>query len=246
MRRPLQLLSLNIQRANHLPLVLPFLESKMSDVACIQELYETDIPKLSKALGDAPCIFAPMSRYIRDDPPRIFGVGIFTKLPVSDSGVIFYRGDPAHLPELDQDNPETWNNKNFPLVWCDVQKDGVPYRIATTHFTWTPDGQADVDQRRDVKELLRILAPLGELVLVGDFNAPRGREIFSVLSAAYKDNIPAKYASSLDPERHRIDGLELMVDGMFSTPAYSVSDVELISGVSDHRALTASVARTVG
>jgi hypothetical protein len=37
-----------------------------------------------------------------------------------------------------------------------------------------------------------------------------------------------------------------MVDGLFSTPGYLVSDVELHSGVSDHMAITANVAKARG
>ncbi len=240
---PLTLVSLNIQRSNHLHLVLPFLARQMPDVACIQELFESDIPKLGEALGGAACLFAPMSRFVRAQPPEIMGVGIFSRYHFRDSGMSYYRGDPARLPSLDQDNPATWNNKNFPLLWCDTEKDSILYRIATTHFTWTPDGQADDDQRRDVKELLGVLAPLGPLVLTGDFNAPRGREIFSTLAQQYTDNVPTRYTTSLDMEYHRKDNLELMVDGMFSTPEYQVTDVELVSGVSDHRAITSVVTK---
>ena len=237
----LRLLSLNIHRANHLPLVLPFLAEQMPEVACIQELYESDIPRLSEALGGASCVFAPMSRYFREVPPQIMGVGIFSKLPVRKSDISFYSGDPAHIPDLDQDDPKTWNNKNFSLLWCDIEKDGTIFRTATTHFRWTPDGQANDGQRRDMKELLRILDPFGELVLSGDFNAPRGREIFGMLTEKYKDNIPTRYVSSLDLGRHRVPNLQLMVDGIFSTPNYDVSDVEMISGVSDHCALLGTV-----
>lgn len=244
MAMPLRLISINVQRANHLHLVLPFLRSRMPDVVCVQELYEIDIPLVSALLGDAKCQFAPMSRFIRDDPPQVFGVGIFSRYAVVDSGVTFYRGDPAHIPDLDQNDSATWNNKNFPLVWCDVKKNEQTYRIATTHFTWSPDGQADDDQRCDVKALLAALATLGEFTLAGDFNAPRGREIFDTLSASYKDNIPKHYTTSLDTDRHRVKGLELMVDGLFTTPGYTASEVELVSGVSDHYAITAKIAKS--
>lgn len=246
MSTPLKLVSLNVQRANHLHLVLPFLRSRMPDVVCVQELYEVDIPLFQAILGNASCVFAPMSRYVRDDPPQVFGVGIFSRYAVLDSGVEYYRGDPATMPELDELDPATWNNKNFPLVWCDVKKNDIVYRVATTHFTWSADGQADDDQRRDVQSLLKTLAPLGELVLTGDFNAPRGREIFSVISEKYTDNVPEQYQTSLDSERHRVAGLTLMVDGMFSTPEYAIRNVELISGISDHCAVVGVVGKDGG
>ncbi|MEK7133450.1 MAG: hypothetical protein AAB804_00070 [Patescibacteria group bacterium] len=243
MSASLKLISLNIQRSKHLDLVLPFLETQMPEVACVQELFESDIPELSNALGGARCVFAPMSKFIRDTAPQIMGVGIFLGHSARDNGISWYHGDPAELPVLDQDDRRTWNNKNFPLLWCDIEKDGTIFRIATTHFRWTPDGQADDGQRRDLKELLHAMEGVGECVLTGDFNAPRGREIFGMLAEKYKDNVPTHYISSLDPERHRVDNLQLMVDGVFSTPSYSVSDVEMICGISDHCALVANVSK---
>ncbi len=236
----LRLVSLNVERSRHIDLVLPFLRSQSSDVVCLQELLEADVPTISEALG-ATCDFIPMARHIGEESPQIFGVGIFSKLPVRDRGVLFYRGDPARIPELDQSDEKTYNNKNFPLVWCDVEKEGALFRIATTHFTWTPDGQADDDQRRDMKELLRILESKGEFVLCGDFNAPRGGEIFGMLAQKYTDNIPLRYTTSIDGTLHRDGHIPVMVDGLFSTPGYAVSDVELIPGISDHYALIATV-----
>lgn len=244
MSASIKLISLNIERSQHQDVVLPFLAVQMPDVLCVQELYERDIEKISNALGGAAHLFAPMTRYIHETPPEIMGVGIFSRLPVLESGALFYGGDPALIPELDQDDPATYNNKNFALLHCDVEKDGAVFRLATTHFRWTRDGEADDAQRSDVNKLISALGTLEEFVFGGDFNAPRGGEIFGTLSARYKDNIPPQYTTSLDPHLHRAGHLERMVDGIFSTPVYTVSDVELISGVSDHKALVATVAKT--
>jgi hypothetical protein len=97
---------------------------------------------------------------------------------------------------------------------------------------------------------MQILGTMGEFVLGGDFNAPRGGEMFSVLSSAYTDNIPLQYKTSLDLTLHRAArerGPQLgdkMVDGLFSTPAYSVSDVRLVDGVSDHMAVVATISKS--
>lgn len=236
----LKIVSLNIERSKHLDLVIPFLRAERPDAVCLQELFESDISKFSDALG-MPCQFAPMSRYIRETPPRIMGVGIFSKLSVRERGVEFYGGDPAYIPDLDQEDEKTYNNKNFPLVWCDVEKGTALFRVATTHFRWTPYGQVDDGQRRDMKRLLQVLESKEEFVLCGDFNAPRGGEIFGMLAQKYKDNIPAHYTTSIDGTLHRNGPVPFMVDGFFSTPQYRVSDVQLIPGVSDHYAIIAHV-----
>ena len=63
------------------------------------------------------------------------------------------------------------------------------------------------------------------------------------MSDRFKDNIPLRYTTSIDPNLHRAGALELMVDGLFSTPGYVVSDVALHSGVSDHCAITCAISR---
>ena len=84
--------------------------------------------------------------------------------------------------------------------------------------------------------------------MCGDFNAPRGGEIFSALATRWHDNIPGTYHTSLDLSLHKagkVDGerlATLMVDGLFTTPGYRTSRVELVPGVSDHCAIVAEVA----
>jgi hypothetical protein len=57
----------------------------------------------------------------------------------------------------------------------------------------------------------------------------------------YKDNVPKEVDSTIDPVLHRAKDIRYMVDGVFSTPAYKVSEVEVREGVSDHKAILAQV-----
>jgi len=91
--------------------------------------------------------------------------------------------------------------------------------------------------------LCAVLETLGDFVLAGDFNAPRGKEIFSLLAERYTDNIPQKYTSSIDGTLHKAGPLPYMIDGIFSTPLYEVVDVEMVCGVSDHCAFKAFVTK---
>lgn len=238
-----RLVSLNIQRDRQLRTVVPFFRESGADVACIQELFERDIPLVAEALGAPHHLFAPMSRHVSLTPSQVMGLGIFSKYPFSSGDSVYYAGDPAHLPEQNLPDSSTWNNKNFILLYADVLAPDASYRIATTHLTWTPDGNATELQRTHTSAMLKVLEGVGELVLTGDFNAPRGKEMFSMLAAKYKDNVPPHYTSSLDPDLHRAKGLKLMVDGIFSTPAYRVSGVEMVCGVSDHCALVGEIER---
>lgn len=250
----IKLVSVNIERSKHLDRVLPFVEQEKPDVLCVQELMQKDISLFEKTLG-APCaIFLPATRMKEEWPNEVFGCGIFAA-DVRSAGAQYYVGSDAALPESSVTDMRTFNQENRAIVWCDLMREGTMFTIATTHFTWTPNGAPDDAQRRDMAALLTELQKLGEFVLSGDFNAPRGGEIFTTLAERYKDNIPASEVWSLDLSLHRAGekladsaralGMEgLMVDGLFSTPTYSCSDVRFVSGISDHRAIIATISRS--
>ncbi len=238
----LKLVSVNIERSKHLPLVGSFLSQADADVVCIQELMEYDIPYFESVLGRR-CFFTGTTRHPAEGKPGIFGLGIFSRPPITHSESRFYHGTGIPDAELDFTDAESkYRTESHAVAIADIEKDGERFKIATTHFTWTPDGKPNDHQRRDVEEMVRILDGL-ELVLVGDFNAPRGGEIFSALSKRYKDNIPAHYVSSIDGTLHRAGPLPVMVDGLFTTPSYLATDVELCGGVSDHMAIVATLSR---
>ena len=242
----IKLVSVNIERSKHLECVLPFLEKENADVVCVQELMEYDIPALENATA-SPCFFTPTSHHPAEGKQGLEGLGIFSSAPLKHSEVFFYVGNGLPEREFDDTDIHTKHDtQGHAVVHIDINKNGTTFRIANTHFTWTPNGDADDYQREDVKKFLAALEPLGEFVLCGDFNAPRiiegnPGEIFSAIAAKYTDNIPAHYTTSIDKDLHRAGDLQLMVDGLFSTPTYRVSNVELRGGISDHMAIIAQV-----
>lgn len=248
----IKLISLNIERSKHLSLVIPFLEKEEADVVCLQELAQKDIELFEKALG-AECFFAPMADHGDGEDgvaPGIVGIGMFSKLPVSQQEVKYYWGAGACDRRYDFSSAAgKHETESYVLLYQDVEKNGEQYRVASTHFTWTPDGEADDLQREDMHSLLRALEELREFTLCGDFNAPRGGEMFSALSERYKDNIPHEYKTSLDLSLHRAGKTEpdrlgrYMVDGLFTTPGYRAEGVHLQFGISDHAAVLATIAR---
>lgn len=246
----LKLVSLNIERSKHLDVLLPFLERERPDVLCVQELMQHDIDRLSRALGEATCIYEPLAKRPQDDPPGIIGLGIFSRLPVTRVHADYYAGTRGVLRDNIQNDQATYNNMNRVVLSCDVKKEGSAFRLATTHFRWTPGGEPDQEQRKDMQALLRVLTDKDEFAICGDFNAPRGEEIFSMLSTKYKDNIPLEYQTSLDLTLHRVaktNPHELqhkMVDGLFTTPQYVASDVRLHFGLSDHAAVVAAISKS--
>lgn len=240
----LKLISLNIERSRHLDVVLPFLERMQPDVVCIQELLQPDIARIAAASGAVDSLFTPMSRRMVDVPGALYGMGIFSRIPIVARGEQYYVGQSGVVPESAATDTLAYNDEYRAVAWVDVEKDGAAFRIATTHFTWTSNGDVSEEQRRDMKALMQVLDSVGDVVLTGDFNAPRGGEMFAMLSARCKDNIPAHYTTTIDKNFHRAGDLQYVVDGLFSTPEYTVSDVRLVDGLSDHMAVVATISKS--
>lgn len=250
----LSLVSINIERSRHLDRVAAFIKERNPDVVCLQEVMERDLPFLEAAAG-GKAVFAQSWRYLGEGELNVEGIAVISRLPVEATSAEQYGGMLGELPEFEpRDKIESIKKLKRILLGVEVRKDDVPYRIITTHFTWTPDGQTSDLQRSDMNALLDIAGKYDELVLTGDFNAPRGGEMFAQLAGRYRDNIPSKYIWSLDLALHRQGGSisedvkrfgfeGYMVDGLFTTPQYVASDVELHTGVSDHCAITAIISR---
>lgn len=246
--KSLKLISLNIELDRHLDRALPFLQEECADVICLQEVREKNFATLKTRL-QMEGLFVPTcipdvevagnnTLVVNEELLKLGseGIALFTRLSVHTSRSDCYFGNPDTIPR--------WSvGQNKILLSATIEKEGKKYTIGTTHFTWTPDGQPSAEQERDMKKLLEILVRFPDVVFCGDFNAPRGGEMWAKLAERYKDNIPAEYRSSLDPTLHRVGRFERMVDGLFSTPEYRVFDVRLVPGVSDHKAVVGFVER---
>lgn len=239
----LKLTSLNIEGDKHLSKVLKFLKREKANVVCLQEVFENNF-EIFKSELDMNGEFFPTVNVISETPwakntSGLIGVGILTDKSLTPRfREIYYRGERNKVKEYIWRKP---NSGGRVVGWVELIKGGIRFKIATTHFTWSDKGLATDLQRRDIKKLLRVLSGLGEFVLCGDFNAPRGDEIWSELSKRYKDNIPPEVQSTIDPKLHRNGALKLVVDGLFSTPEYVVRGVKVKSGVSDHQAVMGGV-----
>lgn len=223
----MRLLSLNVYRNNYMNLLIPFLKRSSFDVVCLSELDFCDLEKIENILK-MKGIFVPMFSDEKEN-----GICILTKHKIiSHKSFFYYKKDekskrPANIDRV--------------LLVAKIEIDGKDYDVATTHFTWTKDGKADDFQRRDLKKLFTVLDNYPELVFCGDFNAPRGWEIYLKLIKRYKDSVPLIYKSSLDPKLHKAGLLNFVVDHLFTSPSYQAKNVKLISGVSDHKAIVAEI-----
>lgn len=234
-----QLISLNMERSEHLDRIIPFLCARSPDVVCLQELMADDIARISDATGLRHVHYVQMAVHPLGQSP--FGIGILSRAPFAEVDDVAIAGINDVGAVLDRSTAEArLGTCRYALARARVTIDRMDLRIATTHFPWTPDGEAREFQAEAVDRLIKILQR-DAVVLTGDFNAPRGGPIFAELARELSDCIPAYVVTSIDPRLHRAGPLPLMVDGLFASRHYSINDVQLHCGLSDHQAISARV-----
>jgi endonuclease/exonuclease/phosphatase family metal-dependent hydrolase len=235
----IKILSLNIEGDKHLPQVIKLVKQENSDVVCLQEVFEEDFHLLHRQFN-MQGIFMPtvwidspgMPGFGKSGP---FGVALFSRLQGEFNGDYYFKRREQKLPRY-KGKP---NAGNRCLIW---QKTTNGLTIATTHFTWSKNGQTTEKQRRELKALIKLLADrVKPDVLCGDFNAPRGQELWSSISGRLIDNIPPEVITTLDSNLHYSEGAQLVVDGFFTGPnrGLTVKSIRLIDRISDHLAISA-------
>jgi exonuclease III len=237
----MKLISLNIEKRKHLEVVKEFLVSEQPDVVCLQEICEPDVAYFAEAL-QMESVFEPMCLYTKVG--AIEGNAIFAPQlnNVRQHWLAGYEGE--DVPTVDVRSLETaFSTMRYMLTVVDVFHKGEVFTVGTTHLPVTDNGEVTEYQRTALKGLLSVLDQYKQIILCGDLNAPRGREVFDVLAEKYTDNIPPECITSLDANIHNDGYIPFVVDALFSTPGYKISDVRLCAGVSDHMAVVAEVER---
>lgn len=238
----MKIFSLNIEGINHFERFIPVILQEQPDVICLQEVFEADIAFLERTFS-MKGFFAPVARlefggnFAHIGEKGSWGIALFSKKVDSPPLIEYYFGS-VEVPVLDQ--PECGSR---PLICADIlDRNGTIFKVISTHFTWSPDGEINEAQSRDAIALKRLLASKGEFVLCGDLNAPSGRAAFALLSEGLIDWLPSELNSTLDPVLHRYgSSLQLVVDALLTTPGLTAESVRVISGVSDHRAVVAEI-----
>lgn len=234
----IKLLSLNIEHDRHLERVRAVIAEHAPDILCLQEVFESDCAELA-AVGDYHAEFALSSYMPRSTQPMDWGIAVLSRSPLESFKVTCYSEDPRVRIFAAPNDPRRL------VVTAEIEHLGANYRIATTHFTWSEEGRISDEQVADFHRLQRVLADYSDYVLCGDFNAPRGREMFAQFTdrLGLIDHLPPDISSTIDGNFHRAGDLNLAVDTIFATPHYRVSQVQVIDGVSDHKALVARINR---
>lgn len=243
----MKLITLNVEGNRHRAQVAAFLAEQAADVVCLQEANRHHEAALA-GLGYG-VTFLPF--FLKDYGDEVLPEGclIATRTPAEGKGAYYHRAGPGIVL---YDIARMRETTAYGYVFVTTEIGGTVYRIATTHFTWTPDGAQPNDfQRRDLDVMLGMLAAEGPHVLCADMNIPRGYSpLYDRLAGTYRDEIPADVRSTLDRSRHRLGARpdkqilfeRYVVDYVLSQPPYRVRTVRLAFGLSDHAAVIAELA----
>lgn len=233
----MKIVSVNIERRNHLQRLESFLQAEQPDVMLMQEVMRQDLAFLARAAGCEHHQFCAMNRFVSEveELDDTMGIALFSRQPIADVREQYYYGEGRPSSVWDP------ANKIGTQRYMVLQGQIGSRTFATTHAPVTPRGSVNAMQRECFDALLAQIDKLRPDVLTGDFNAPRGRESFDRLAAAMTDNIPAHYTSSIDPLLHRAAPIEFVVDGLFTRTPLIAKNVRLIEGVSDHKAVAGEI-----
>ena len=238
----MKIISCNIEGDNHLERIIPFFHREHPDVICVQEMFQNDVGYFEHALNMS-AVFHPLAIVTQENGVRMaqkgaWGIAILSRTPNLHSAIYPYFQPESQPPELNEDDP---NSVHRAILSVDVKVQDQIWRVATTHFTWSPAGNIVDEQLRDFKELSSILDSLQPDALCGDFNTPRGKEIFGTLASRFQDTVPAQVKTTVDQNLHRIPGIQLVIDSIFIQKNIRLLSSKVVDSVSDHQAIVAEI-----
>jgi endonuclease/exonuclease/phosphatase family metal-dependent hydrolase len=239
---PLSFFSLNIEADRHLAEIASYLAEVRPDVVHFQEIYRVHAETWAAQFGYT-CSFVPHVDFTIAEhifkPLGEWGIATLTKQKPVRVWHHYYSEEPHTIPH------EFMRMMKHPraILMVQVEQSETPYIFGNTHFTWALPDQADKVQAADFARLQSFLHTLPSFVLSGDFNAPRGSLVWNELTHEYITWVPESVESTLDPTFFRKPGLKLVVDHLFSTSDYVCDDVQVLTGLSDHCGLAATISR---
>lgn len=241
----LSLVTLNIEGDKHISRWLPVMKQLRPDVVCLQELYQADCEMIATEL-EMEYQFATTTKMEKENGYNMslrgnWGVGLFSKQPPKNVTTEYYS---------EENELRVFQEPNDPrrvVITAEIEQDNQRYRVATTHFTWSPAGNTTELQKEDFSRLKKVLAKYPDLILCGDFNAPRGGELFGSFEKLYKDNVPPEVTTTIDSSLHYAGHLNLqfVVDSIFTTKQYQVTEITVLEKVSDHKGLYAVIEKNL-
>lgn len=259
--KTLKLLHLNVERDNHLEKIYALIGQTQPDVICLQEAFDSTIDHLKV---DFPYYVSAPRFYIDNGVERYSdGAVVMSRIPISDSRLVRY-GYTDMVPVFENEDVFYCEKKRRPiesfdflyaLACIEIVINNKPITIATTHFPAIDRaslGRFDnvfeehygfnylLGMRNIYGSFIDTMKGIsGPVIFTADFNNPRGEYLYDNLAHELVDHVPSEVSSTIDPQLHKVAGLSLVVDTVMATPDVTLENVELVQGVSDHKAIVA-------
>jgi endonuclease/exonuclease/phosphatase family metal-dependent hydrolase len=253
MGEKLRIATLNMEYGQyglHAKQILDFTASVAPQVLLAQEIFPNDIETFLQLGWYTDAAFLPQAHFRQEITDRCqgkgeWGIGILTSLPINQVWKDYYKGDEHSIPDV-------YENKYDPhrgvLSVSLTTSTGTDLRVGNIHFIWTHDGGNSREQWHAYRRVQRIFADRILDITGGDWNIPRDTKLGQVqrVDSEFIDVVPPEIETTLDNERHRnsnvpahvVDSLAYRRGGRWSIPTESV---QVIGGVSDHRAVFGEV-----
>ena len=245
----MKLVNVNAEGYRHVETVMGLIVRENPDFICMQESHE-DFAKLLSKQGYQTALL-PRCRKEQDGREFIDCELFASKYPFVSENYYYAKTLADEIPFETSKLINGGKHSDFGFILATIPTESGIFNIATTHFTWAPDGNiASELQKRDMKVLLQLVENLPAHIICGDFNIPRlHNPLYKELTAVYTDNIPTSYKSSLDKDLHVVGSdssktimfEEYMVDYVFSQKPYTAENVRLEFGISDHAAVICEI-----
>lgn len=237
--KKIKIISLNIEFNKNYTRIFPFFFKENPDVLLLQEVLEEDLNPFKENLK-MDFIFTPLCKINFPEGRKTLGIATFSKYKIIKHEIFYYHGLGDSVPVIERSEPEKMNRA---ILVTFIEKDSEQFCLINNYFTWVDQGGPSQVQKDDLERLLNLLSNYKESALCGDFNAPRGREIFDKLASVYKDNIPVEITTTIDKNLHYAGDLQLVVDGLFTTKGYLAENVMIVNGLSDHCGIVAEITK---
>lgn len=254
----MKVLHLNIERDKHLDAVFRLIEERSPDIICFEEAVDISTKNIAEKFG-YEFRHAPLFSMTQGGAE---GPAILSKFPILDFKKYHYGENTEKIPLVDIDKttitggnrPKDRFNYLYSILTILVEDErGNQINVATTHFTVTDHGTPGLedhtfDETEDLREVnhtniyfRKFLEQLKSfsypLIFTSDLNNSRGEYIYDTLAHELADLMPKEIDSTLDPKLHKAKGLKMVVDTIMISPDIKANKVEIIEGVSDHKAI---------
>jgi hypothetical protein len=233
----------------------------MPRIICLQDVQERHLDALVPS-NYASRLFAPMCKHpLARGEIQPVGIGIFSTEPFLSISVDAYVGQVLPVQKLEGITVDAEGNSgNHDLVKVratesrllavvGIMLGGRLVKIGTTHGPWVKGGIPDDHQSTSVGNLARLIDRAAhdcDVVVLGDFNIPRGGNLYSyfIEIARLADYVPPHIDNTLDVNNHSLKGkVKVVSDYVFVSRGarIGVHSVQVHSGVSDHMAMRAMI-----